>query len=95
MQQLVEVAKAMRRECRVLILDEPTAALAEHEVKNLSLEDPEVPGRMLLKDISFLVREAISKRWLSGNGSFAPLKYFFSMNQQGASTSGQRRRFTG
>ncbi|MBN1903304.1 ATP-binding cassette domain-containing protein [Candidatus Sumerlaeota bacterium] len=140
MQQLVEVAKAMRKQCRVLILDEPTAALAEHEVnilldivkelkaggaaviyishkieevfqiadritvlrdgktvatdpagswnrekvvramvgrdltdmfpvvehtpgdvalevRNLSMEDPEVPGRTLLQDISFSVHE--------------------------------------
>jgi D-xylose transport system ATP-binding protein len=30
--QLIEIAKAAGRECRVLILDEPTAALAGHEV---------------------------------------------------------------
>ena len=139
-QQLVEIAKAVRKKSRVLILDEPTAALADHEVKilmdimrdlraggtaliyishkldevfriadritvlrdgktvathlatdwtrdavvkamvgrdlidmfpkvehtpgnvalevkNLSLEDTDVPGRMLLQDISFHVRE--------------------------------------
>jgi len=31
-QQLVEIAKALGKNARVLILDEPTAALAEHEV---------------------------------------------------------------
>jgi len=34
-QQLVEIAKAMRRKPRILILDEPTAALAGREVSNL------------------------------------------------------------
>jgi D-xylose transport system ATP-binding protein len=34
-QQLVEIAKALGKEARVLILDEPTAALAEHEVEIL------------------------------------------------------------
>ncbi len=33
--QLVEIVKALRKESRVLILDEPTAALAEHEVQVL------------------------------------------------------------
>jgi len=139
-QQLVEIAKTVRKKCRVLILDEPTAALADQEVgllmdimrdlracgtalvyishkldevfriadritvlrdgktvatdlaanwnreavvkamvgreitdmfpivdhtpgkvalevKNLSLENPDVPGRMLLEDVSFYVRE--------------------------------------
>jgi D-xylose transport system ATP-binding protein len=35
MQQLVEIAKAIRKQGRVLVLDEPTAALAEHEVATL------------------------------------------------------------
>src|SRR5205823_6645696 len=34
-QQLVEIAKALTKEARVLILDEPTAALTETEADNL------------------------------------------------------------
>lgn len=34
-QQLVEIAKALSRNARILILDEPTSALAEHEVQIL------------------------------------------------------------
>ena len=34
-QQLVEIAKALSKNARILILDEPTAALAEHEVARL------------------------------------------------------------
>jgi len=34
-QQLVEIAKALSKQCRLLILDEPTAALNEEESKNL------------------------------------------------------------
>lgn len=34
-QQLVEIAKALTLECRILILDEPTAALTEHETQKL------------------------------------------------------------
>src|SRR4051812_47532871 len=33
--QLVEIVKALAKESRILILDEPTAALAEHEVQVL------------------------------------------------------------
>ena len=34
-QQLVEIAKALSKDCKVLILDEPTAALNERDSKNL------------------------------------------------------------
>ena len=34
-QQIVEIAKALSQECKVLILDEPTAALTENETKAL------------------------------------------------------------
>ncbi|MGI9067696.1 MAG: sugar ABC transporter ATP-binding protein [Pyrinomonadaceae bacterium] len=34
-QQMVEVAKALSLDARILIMDEPTAALAEHEIKDL------------------------------------------------------------
>ncbi|MBE6574452.1 MAG: sugar ABC transporter ATP-binding protein [Ruminococcaceae bacterium] len=34
-QQMVEIAKAISRECRLLILDEPTAALTQPEVEEL------------------------------------------------------------
>jgi D-xylose transport system ATP-binding protein len=33
--QLIEIVKALAKESRILILDEPTAALAEHEVQTL------------------------------------------------------------
>ena len=34
-QQLVEIAKALSKDCRILILDEPTAALNENDSRNL------------------------------------------------------------
>ncbi|NPV67368.1 MAG: sugar ABC transporter ATP-binding protein [Anaerolineae bacterium] len=34
-QQLVEITKALSRQCKVLILDEPTSALTEHEAETL------------------------------------------------------------
>ncbi|HEX9654881.1 MAG TPA: sugar ABC transporter ATP-binding protein [bacterium] len=33
--QMVEVAKALSLECKILIMDEPTSALAQHEIKEL------------------------------------------------------------
>ena len=33
--QLVAIAKALRRQCRVFILDEPTAALEKREIERL------------------------------------------------------------
>ena len=34
-QQMVEIAKALGADAKVLIMDEPTASLPEHEVRNL------------------------------------------------------------
>jgi ribose transport system ATP-binding protein len=34
-QQLVEIAGALERNCRLLILDEPTAALTDPEIERL------------------------------------------------------------
>ena len=41
--QLVEIVKALAKNSRILILDEPTAALAEHEVQTL-LDHPARPA---------------------------------------------------
>lgn len=43
--QLVEIVKALSRKARILILDEPTAALAEHEVVTLLRIVRELRGR--------------------------------------------------
>ncbi len=44
-QQLVEIARAVSRDARVLILDEPTSSLSEHEVKVLFGVIGELKGR--------------------------------------------------
>jgi len=43
--QLVEIVKALARDSRILILDEPTAALAGHEVRSLLAIVAELRGR--------------------------------------------------
>ena len=43
--QLVEIVKALAKKSRILILDEPTAALAEHEVETLLRIVRELRGR--------------------------------------------------
>jgi ribose transport system ATP-binding protein len=49
-QQLVEIAKALTLDCRVLILDEPTAALTEREAKILF----EIMHRLTAQGISII-----------------------------------------
>jgi ribose transport system ATP-binding protein len=49
-QQLVEIAKALTLDCRVLILDEPTAALTEREAKILF----EIMHRLATQGISII-----------------------------------------
>jgi len=49
-QQLVEIGAALLDECRVLILDEPTSALAQHEVEKLG----EVLGLLKAEGVAIL-----------------------------------------
>lgn len=44
-QQLVEIAKALTLNCRILIFDEPTAALTEHEAQKLFAIMRDLAGR--------------------------------------------------
>jgi ABC-type sugar transport system ATPase subunit len=48
--QLVAIAKAVRRRCRLLILDEPTAALESHEIEQLFA----VLGRMKAQGVAIV-----------------------------------------
>jgi ABC-type sugar transport system ATPase subunit len=48
--QLVAIAKAVRRRCRLLILDEPTAALETHEIEKLFA----VLGRMKAQGVAIV-----------------------------------------
>src|SRR5215470_9836563 len=48
--QLVAIAKAVRRRCRLLILDEPTAALESHEIEKLFA----VLGRMKQQGVAIV-----------------------------------------
>jgi ABC-type sugar transport system ATPase subunit len=48
--QLVAIGKALRKNCRLLILDEPTAALEKHEIERLF----EVLGRMKKEGVAII-----------------------------------------
>src|SRR4029078_9718191 len=55
-QQLVEIAKALSTNARILIMDEPTSSLSEHEARKLF----EVVRQLRSRGVSILY---ISQRW--------------------------------
>ena len=57
-QQAVEIAKAMSRQVRVLIMDEPTAALSAHEVRRLFRQ----VRRLAASGVAILVRQPPARR---------------------------------